>query len=117
LNRLNKWAILLAVVSMLLSGCDNAVRPNARTNYTISGDRQSMLYPLDVKTDGEDVRIQLKDKAPAPEIFSLDESGHAETFNFRSEGSTLIVPGKFDHLQLRHPGAQAVDLYRDKARD
>lgn len=103
--------IVLAVTTLLLlSACDNAVRANKNVTYTIKGDTQSLIYPLAVKQDSEDVRIQMKQSAPLPEIFSIDAKGNAVAFIYTSEGDAIIVPGKFDHLQLRHAGTKPIDI-------
>jgi hypothetical protein len=110
LNHIKRLSILAAAALLLLAACDNAVNPNKRVPYLIKGDPHSVLYPLDVKRDSEDVRIELKESAPVPEVFSVDASGRAVAFNFTVEGNTLIVPGKFDHLRLRYKGAEAIDI-------
>ncbi|MFI4940211.1 MAG: hypothetical protein ACHP7O_07715 [Burkholderiales bacterium] len=78
--------------------------------YAIQGDARSVLYPLSVKRDSEDVRIVLNESAPVPDIVEVDPSGRAAAFNFTVEGHTVTVPGKFDHIQLRHKGAAAIDI-------
>jgi len=110
------WGIAIVVGSFLCAACDNAVRENTKATYAVVGDKQSILYPVEVRTDSEDVRIQMKESAPTPEIFSLDASGHAEPYLFKAEGNALTVPGKFDHLQLRHPGSQAIDIFNGNNR-
>lgn len=110
MNNFNKLIIPAAAALLLLAACDRAVNVNKRVPYAIEGDPHSVLYPLEVKRDSEDVRIQLKQFAPVPEVFSVDPSGRTVAFNFTVAGNTLIVPGKFDHLRLRHEGAQAIDI-------
>jgi hypothetical protein len=110
--RLSTACMLAACVlsACMLSACDNAVQANKRMPYAVQGDARSVLYPLSVKRDSEDVHIVLKESAPVPEVFSVDPSGRAEVFNFTIEGHTVTVPGKFDHIQLRHEGAAAIDI-------
>ena len=74
----------------------------------------SALYPLVVKREGEDVHIELNQSAPVPEISSIDAMGHAMAFNFTQAGNTLTVPGKFDHLRLRHAGAAVIDIFSEE---
>lgn len=112
-------AILLAALPalLILSACDKIVELNANQNdsYVIKGDARSDLYPLDLKRDGEDVRIRLKKSVPTPEIVSLDPAGHALPFYFNMDGDTLIVPGKFDRIVLRRPGIEPIEIIKQSA--
>lgn len=110
LNNFNRLIILAAAALPLLAACDQAVMVSNEPPYIIKGDRHSALYPLLVKRDGEDVRIELNLAAPVPEIFSIDAAGHAIAFNFTKAGNEFIVPGKFEHLRLLHAGAATVDI-------
>lgn len=113
---ITRRAILLVALPALfiLSACDKAVELNANQNdsYVIKGNAQSDLYPLDLKRDGEDVRIRLKKPVPTPEIVSLDPAGHALPFYFNTDGDTMIVPGKFDRIVLRRPGTEPIEIIR-----
>lgn len=95
---------------MSLAACDNAVQMNQRTSYIVKGDAHSMLYPLSVTRDSEDVHIQMRDEAPVPEVVSFDSAGRAEPFNFAVTGHMLVMPGKFDRIELRHQGAAPIDI-------
>ena len=111
-NNFNRLIIMSATL-LGLAACDQAVMANKSARYLIKGDPHSALYPIEVKRDGEDVRIVLHDAAPVPAIFSVDALGRAVAFHFTIKGTALIVPGKFDHLQLRHEGTGAVDIVVD----
>lgn len=111
-NYSNKLAVAAIFLLPLLAACDKAVKINDEVvSYVVKGDRHSVLYPFLVQQSGEDVRIQLQEAVPMPEILSIDTSGHAVAFNFTMEGNKLIVPGKFDHLQLRRAGAATIDIF------
>jgi len=110
LNKFNRLIILGTAAALLLAACDNAVMVNKRVTFKIQGDPHSVLYPLSVTRDGEDVRIQLKENAPLPEIISIDPLAGPEAFNFTRNENTLIVPEKFDHLRLLHAGATPIDI-------
>ena len=116
LENSRKLIIATAAALFLLTGCDRVVNfnPHPRVTYTIKGNRNSELYPLDVKRNGEDVRIELKKPALIPKIFLLDASGRRIAFDYKMTGSTLIVPGKFDHLQLLEDGSEPIDIYAAK---
>ncbi|HEY8101078.1 MAG TPA: TrbG/VirB9 family P-type conjugative transfer protein [Burkholderiaceae bacterium] len=114
MNYFTKLIIPVLTTLSLLTACDNAVRVKKNVTYSIKGDPQNVIYPLAVKPDSEDVRIQMKESAPIPEIFSIDARENAVAFNFTTEGSTIIVPGKFDHLQLRLKGAKPIDIIGSK---
>ena len=109
-----KRLIILAAAVLPLAACDNAVTVHHDAPYIIKGDRLSALYPLAVQADGEDVHIELNAAAPVPEIFSIEASGQALAFNFTQAGNILTVPGKFDHLSLRHAGAASIDIFSDE---
>lgn len=95
---------------MLLAACDNAVLMNKRASYVVKGDAHSVLYPVSVTRDSEDVHIQMRDEAPVPEVVSFDAAGRAEPFNFAVSGHMLVMPGKFDRIELRHQGDAPVDI-------
>ncbi|MBC7405494.1 MAG: hypothetical protein H7252_07405 [Cytophaga sp.] len=102
---------MAAIVS--LSACQKAVRAHENVSFRVQGDLHSALYPMHVEQRSEDVYIQLKVSAPVPEISSLDVNGNEEVFLFNIEQDMLIVPGKFDHLCLRHAGEKTIDIVRD----
>lgn len=114
LHHFKRLTVLAAAALALLAACDNAVTVHHGAPYIIKGDRHSALYPLAVKRDGEDVRIELDAAAPVPEVLLIEASGHALAFNFTQAGKTLTVPGKFDHLSLRHAGAATIDIFSDE---
>ena len=106
-----KPAILILSL-FLLSACQKAVRDHEPLTFTIQGDAGSVLYPLEVVQQNEDVVIQLKPTAPLPTLSSRDSNGKESDYNFKSAGQTLIVPDKFDQLCLRHPGAGTIEIIR-----
>jgi len=111
LNSLPKRLILAAGAGLLLlAGCDNAVRSIPHAAFIVKGDTASALYPVTVARDSEDVSITLKDTAPTPQVFSVDPAGHATEFNATINGHVLLVPGKFERLELRHDGATPVTI-------
>ncbi len=112
LPNFTRLIILVAMLS-LLPACDKAVRSSNAISYIVKGDPHSALYPLEVKRESEDVQIEMKHSAPLPDVFSIDAGGHALVFNFKIEGNKLVVPAKFDHLQLRHGAADKVDIFRE----
>ena len=110
LNYLNKLNMLVAASLISLTACDNAVMVSTNVPYIIKGDSNSVLYPLNVKRNGEDVFIQFKKTSPVTEVFLIDAFNRAIPFNFTISGDTLIVPGKFDHLRLGHGKLEAIDI-------
>jgi hypothetical protein len=114
LNQFNRL-IALGTVMLLLAACDKAVTMHKSVSYLIKGGQTGALYPLDVKEGNEDVRVTLKDSAPVPEIVSIDASGNEVAFNFTIEDHALIMPGKFEHLRLRHEGNESIDIFRKEA--
>ncbi len=105
--------MLAILTTLFLTACDKVVNFNPPSNitFTIKGDRASELYPVSVKSEGEDVRIELKKPAPELKISSLDASGRRMAFNFEVTGSAVILPGKFDHIELRGDGGATVDIF------
>lgn len=111
LNPLHKRLTLAAGAGLLLlAGCDNAVRVVPHAAFVVKGDSASALYPVAVARDSEDVSITLKDTAPTPQVFSVDAAGHATQFNATINGHVLLVPGKFERLELRQDGAAPVTI-------
>lgn len=110
LNPSHKRLVLAAAGAglLLLAGCDNAVRARPHAALTVKGDPASALYPLSVARESEDVNITLKDTAPTPQVFSVDAAGHATLYNATINGHVLVVPAKFERLELRHDGATPV---------
>ncbi|OWW20416.1 hypothetical protein AYR66_13905 [Noviherbaspirillum denitrificans] len=104
-----------AVALLLVTACDKAVRYHISASYVIKGNPDSALYPLEVKESNEDVLIRLKKAMPVPEVVSLDADGHEVPFYFTMNGDTLLVPAKFDHLQLRYKGSDATDILKKGA--
>ncbi|WP_304770548.1 hypothetical protein [Undibacterium sp.] len=113
MNKLNRRIIFMAVF-FLLSACERAVNGHKTVSYLIHGEKQGVLYPLEVRQHSEDVLIQLKESAPVPDILSVDAKGRVVPFSFTTEGTMLVVPGKFDHLRLRHDGVGTVDIIRQE---
>ena len=91
-----------------------AVKLPTIASYTIEGKIDNPLYPISVKQDGDDVFIQMKESAPIPEVYILDRLRNATKFNFKIEGTKLIIPGKFKHLRLRYKGAEEIDIILKK---
>ena len=114
LNKSGKLLILSAIL-VLLCGCEAAVSPHKVATYHINGDPKSALYPVSVKEISEDVVIQLPESAPASDVFSVDEAGKPVAFNFTRDGSTIVVPGKFDHLVLSRQGVPTIDRLRQQS--
>lgn len=110
LSKFTNIVVPITASLLLLSACDNAVIENKAVTYQITGDKQSLLYPLSVKRDSEDVLIELKELAQLPEIVSVDALGKEVAFNYTTEQRTLVVPNKFEHIQLRHAGTAPVDI-------
>ena len=90
------------------------MRKHESVTYQIHGDLSGKLYPIIVEQHSEDVFIILKESAPIPEVFSVDTKGQEKAFLFKIEQNTLIIPGKFDHISLRHVGEKSVDIVRKK---
>jgi type IV secretory pathway VirB9-like protein len=109
--------IAASFLALLLMSCDKTLdfKLGQDVSYEIKGNSQSELYPVELKRDGEDVRIRMKNSTPMPEIFSIDVSGGIQPFNFKTDGDALIVPGKFDHISLRHQGVDSVEIIRKNA--
>lgn len=116
MNPASSRILLGAAGLLLLAACDNAVRLHAHAPYLIEGDARGALYPLSVTRDSEDVHIELKNEAPPPEVYTVDHAGHATPYNFTLTGHTLVVPGKFERIQLRHAGAEPVAVVSVEAR-
>ncbi|MBC7861160.1 MAG: hypothetical protein H7Z39_20755 [Burkholderiaceae bacterium] len=111
MNPSHKRLILAAGLGLLLlAGCDNAVRAKRHAAFIVRGDAASALYPVAVARDSENVSITLKDAAPTPQVFSIDAAGHATQFNATINGHVLMVPAKFERLELRHAGATPVTI-------
>jgi hypothetical protein len=112
LTNLYRLSFMSVLVLLSLLACDRVVNsnPNQDVAYVITGDVGSTLFPIELKKDGEDVRIRLLKSAPMPEIVSIDPDGHAVPFNFKIDGDTLVVPGKFDHIALHHAGTGTIDI-------
>jgi hypothetical protein len=100
--------------TLAFSACDKAVRKHETITYHIEGDANGNLYPINVEQHSEDVYIELKKSAPIPEVFSVDMKGQEKAFLFKIEQGTLIIPGKFIHLSLRHAGEKSVEIIREK---
>jgi len=107
---------LIAIICLVLSvsACQKAVSPPETTSYSISGDKNSPIYPQDILSSSEDVHIRLKTAAPDPQVWSYDSHGNPLQFNFSREADTLVIPGKFEHLQLRHGNDQLVDIVKNQ---
>ena len=97
-------------MTLLLCACQKAVRSPETVTYLIKGDKHSAIYPLDIVSSSEDVHIHLPPAAPDPQVWAMENNGNPVQFNFSREGDTLIVPGKFEHLQLRHAPDGAIDI-------
>ena len=110
LNLLPKLALIAAALC-LISACQKAVKAPSESIYRIEGSKQSTLYPLEVKQNGEDVFIQLKPGAPLPEIISLDLVGNKMAFNYHFVNDTIVIPGKFEHIRLLHNGDDTIDIF------
>lgn len=110
-------AYLAALVTAMFSlcACDHAVRAHTDTRYLVEGNRESALYPKEVAQRDEDVLITLKPGTPPPEMLLVEADGRETRFPFVTEGDTLIVPGKFGHLRLRHDGDSPVDVVEKTA--
>ena len=105
--------LFLAIATMtVLVACQKAVKAPVDAVYSIKGNKQSLLYPLEVKQNSEDVFITLPPNAPLPEISSFDAAGNKITFNFSLVENTIVVPGKFEHLRLSHGSDDAIDILR-----
>jgi len=104
--------LLTAAIFCALSGCQKAVKAPQEAAYAIRGDRQSTLYPVEVKQNSEDVFITLKPLAPLPEISSYDRAENKISFNFSLVGNTIVVPGKFEHLRLAQGNDNVIDIIR-----
>ena len=106
----------IVILSLFLLGaCQKAVRDPQPSTFTMKGNVDSVLYPLEVVQQNEDVLIQLKPEAPQPQLSSRDSNGKESDYNFRSAGQTLIVPDKFDQLCLRYHGIGTVEIIRKNA--
>lgn len=90
------------------------MRKHEPVTYLIEGDVNGKLYPIIVEQHSEDVYIKLKESAPIPEVFSVDMKGKEKTYLFTVEQNTLIIPGKFEHLSLRHVGEKSVEIIQEK---
>ena len=110
----NRNSQLLLVLSLLLSAtaCERAVGIHRPAAFVIAGDKASEIYPLEVREQSEDVVIQMKPGAPTPHIVSIDARGEESAYNFKMEGDQIVVPDKFSHLSLRHPGDSNVEISR-----
>ena len=97
-----------------MSACEKAVREHETATYQIQGDLNGKLYPIMVEQHSEDVFITLKESAPIPKVFSVDTKGQENVFLFKMEQNTLIIPGKFDHISLRHAGEKSVEIILKK---
>ena len=109
--------ILFISAFFLLAGCQKAVKAPIDSVYVIKGNKQSALFPIDVKQNSEDVLIQLKTDAPLPEISSLDLAGNKIPFNFHIVNNTIVVPGKFAHLRLTHAADDAIDILQEEPKN
>ncbi len=107
-----KKRLMLVATLLLLVACQKAVQAPAEAVYAIRGNKLSPLYPVEVKQNSEDVYITLKSGAPLPEITSYDLAGNRISFNFSLVENTIVVPGKFQHLQLAHDKDDVVDIIR-----
>ena len=108
---LKKLFLLLATASLCVA-CQKAVKAPVDAVYIIKGNKQSLLYPLEVKQNSEDVFITLAPNAPLPEISSYDAVNNKIAFNFSVVENTIVVPGKFEHLRLTHGNDDVIDIIR-----
>lgn len=119
----NQWGIIikknikvvLCIAAICtLSACEKAVREHETVTYQIQGDLNGNLYPIMVEQHSEDVFITLKESAPIPEVFSVDTKGQEKVFLYKVKQNTLIIPGKFDHISLRHAGEKSIEIIQKK---
>lgn len=94
----------------MLAACQEAVRAPVDAVYTVKGNKQSLLYPLEVKQNNEDVFIKLQANAPMPKISSFDAAENKIPFNFSLVENTIVVPNKFEHLRLSHGSDDVIDI-------
>jgi len=111
LSAFKKTFVLLAIAGSLVA-CQKAVKAPVDAVYLIKGNKQSMLYPTEVKQNSEDVFITLKPGAPMPEISSFDAAENKIQFNFSLVENTIVVPGKFERLRLSHGSDDAIEILR-----
>lgn len=106
--------IVVSIAAFLLIACDKVVdfQTGQGISYEVKGDSHSELYPLDLRKEGEDVRIRLRKPTPVPQIISLDPVGGALPFNFRTDGDSLVIPGKFDHIVLHRAGMESIEIIK-----
>lgn len=90
------------------------MREHETVTYQIQGDLNGNLYPIMVEQHSEDVFITLKESAPIPEVFSVDTKGQEKVFLYEVKQNTLIIPGKFDHISLRHAGEKSIEIIQKK---
>ena len=107
-----KKRLAFAVTILLMVACQKSVHAPTEAVYAIKGNKLSPLYPVEVKQNSEDVFISLKPGAPLPEITSYDIAGNKISFNFSLVENTIVVPGKFQHLQLAHEKDDVIDIIR-----
>ena len=98
------------ICAVLCSACQKAVKAPVDAVYIIKGNKQSQLYPLEVKQNSEDVFITLAPGAPLPEISSYDAAGNKIAFNFSVVDNTIVVPGKFERLRLAHGNDDVIEI-------
>ena len=110
--RIVRSIVSAGAVLLLMAACQKALKAPVESSYLIKGNKQSRLYPLDVRQHSEDALIELKAGAPLPEIESLDAAGNNIKFNFHIVSNTIVVPGKFEHLHLHYGSDEAVDIFR-----
>lgn len=105
---LQKIVVMLVSV-VFFSACEGALSPPKNSAFIVKGNINSALYPIEVKQDGEDIYIQLKDFAPEVEISSINFN-QVTSFNYKRVGDRLIVPAKFSNIRLHHQGSEDVDI-------
>ncbi|CAN5792125.1 hypothetical protein BH11PSE12_BH11PSE12_02100 [soil metagenome] len=102
--------IIIIVFSVVFfSACEAALSPPKNSTFIVKGNINSAIYPIEVKQDGDDIYIQLKDFAPEVEMLSINFN-QVTSFNYKRVGDRLIVPAKFNNIRLHHQGDDDVDI-------